>query len=137
MFEGMHWSILLVFLSSRGGVVEKRYGKGCSRFCSRFPTRPPSRTPNRGTHVRSPPFCRVAPGDRSPGAPTDPDVRNSRIRLLRQWLRYAICTLSERREAPEAGTLSGSPACGPKAFLDSSVAPTSSAIGVAPAVQSD
>src|SRR5690606_20489353 len=106
-------------------------------YCSRFASRHLQRHSGLEFHVRSTSLCRVAPGDRSPGAPTDPDVRNSRIRLLRQWLRYAICTLSERREAPEAGTLSGSPACGPKAFLDSSVAPTSSAIGVAPAVQSD
>ena len=36
--------------------------------------------------VRGPPpsvKCRVAPGDCSPGAPTDPDVPNSGIRLLR------------------------------------------------------
>ncbi len=32
--------------------------------------------------------CRVAPGDTSPGAPTDPDVRNCRIRLVGAWLRY-------------------------------------------------
>jgi len=31
---------------------------------------------------------RVAPGDCSPRAPTDPDVRVSRIRLLRAWVRY-------------------------------------------------
>jgi len=31
--------------------------------------------------------CRVAPGDRSPGAPTDPDMRISRIRLVTSWLR--------------------------------------------------
>ena len=30
---------------------------------------------------------RVAPGDYSPGAPTDPDVQNSRIRLLSSRLR--------------------------------------------------
>ncbi len=90
-----------------------------------------------GLHVRSTPFCRVAPGDCAPGAPTDPDVRNSRIRLLKLWVRYVPCTPSERREAPEAGTLSGSHACGPTAFLDSSVAPASSAIGVAPARQGD
>jgi len=33
-------------------------------------------------------YCRVAPGDHSPGAPTDPDVRNSRIRLVETWVRY-------------------------------------------------
>jgi hypothetical protein len=32
---------------------------------------------------------RVAPGDRSPGAPTDPDVRISRIRLFESRTRYA------------------------------------------------
>jgi hypothetical protein len=32
--------------------------------------------------------CRVAPGDRSPGAPTDPDVRDYRIRLVRARVRY-------------------------------------------------
>jgi hypothetical protein len=30
---------------------------------------------------------RVAPGDRSPGAPTDPDLRDSRIRLLSREIR--------------------------------------------------
>jgi len=30
---------------------------------------------------------RVAPGSYPPGAPTDPDVRNSRIRLLRSAFR--------------------------------------------------
>ena len=33
--------------------------------------------------------CRVAPGRLRPGAPTDPDVRNSRIRLLGLWIRCA------------------------------------------------
>jgi hypothetical protein len=33
--------------------------------------------------------CRVAPEDRSPGAPTDPDMRISRIRLVRSWVRCA------------------------------------------------
>jgi hypothetical protein len=32
----------------------------------------------------------VAPGDCSPGAPTDPDVRHYRIRFLRQHLRFAV-----------------------------------------------
>lgn len=32
--------------------------------------------------------CRVAPGRCFPGAPTDPDVRNSRIRLFGSRLRY-------------------------------------------------
>ena len=32
---------------------------------------------------------RVAPGDCSPGAPTDPDVQISRIRLFETRLRYA------------------------------------------------
>ena len=31
----------------------------------------------------------MAPGDCSPGAPTDPDVQNSRIRLFGTWVRYA------------------------------------------------
>ena len=31
---------------------------------------------------------RVAPGDYSPGAPTDPDVRISRIRLVETEVRY-------------------------------------------------
>jgi hypothetical protein len=35
--------------------------------------------------------CRVAPGGFPPGAPTDPDVRISRIRLLRAWIRYVAC----------------------------------------------
>lgn len=35
-------------------------------------------------------FSRVAPGDCSPGAPTDPDVRNSRIRLLGSRFRCTI-----------------------------------------------
>jgi hypothetical protein len=30
---------------------------------------------------------RVAPGSRPPGAPTDPHVRDSRIRLFRSWVR--------------------------------------------------
>ena len=33
---------------------------------------------------------RVAPGDCSPGAPTDPDVRISRIRLLETRFRYVL-----------------------------------------------
>ena len=33
--------------------------------------------------------CRVAPGDCSPGAPTDPDVRISRIRLVESRVRCA------------------------------------------------
>jgi hypothetical protein len=33
---------------------------------------------------------RVAPGGLPPGAPTDPDVRNSRIRFVRSRVRYAI-----------------------------------------------
>jgi len=35
----------------------------------------------------SPGARRVAPGSRPPGAPTDPDVRDSRIRLFRSWVR--------------------------------------------------
>src|SRR6186713_3674891 len=38
----------------------------------------------------SPGRCRVAPGDLSPGAPTDPDMQISRIRLVRSRIRYAI-----------------------------------------------
>ena len=30
---------------------------------------------------------RVAPGDYSPAAPTDPDVRDQRIRLVKSWVR--------------------------------------------------
>ena len=41
----------------------------------------PNRGPNSDTRYRQ-----VAPG--RPGAPTDPNVRNSRIRLLRTWARY-------------------------------------------------
>lgn len=40
----------------------------------------------------SPPFSlrgRVAPPSLPGGAPTDPDVRNSRIRLFGTWIRYA------------------------------------------------
>ena len=33
-------------------------------------------------------YCRVAPGDCSPGAPTDPDVQNYCIRLVRVRTRY-------------------------------------------------
>ena len=33
-------------------------------------------------------YCRVAPGDCSPGAPTDPDVQNYCIRLVRVRARY-------------------------------------------------
>jgi hypothetical protein len=32
----------------------------------------------------------VAPGDYSPGAPTDPDVRISRIRFFEQRVRYVM-----------------------------------------------
>jgi len=32
---------------------------------------------------------RVAPGDYSPGAPTDPYVQDSRIRFLKQHLRFS------------------------------------------------
>ena len=32
--------------------------------------------------------CRVAPGGYPPEAPTDPDVRDSRIRLLGERIRY-------------------------------------------------
>ena len=40
----------------------------------------------------------MAPGDYSPGAPTEPDVRNSRIRLLRLWIRCAtIHTVNHAR----------------------------------------
>jgi len=35
--------------------------------------------------------CRVAPEDRSSGAPTDPDMRISRIRLVTSWLRDPWC----------------------------------------------
>ena len=35
---------------------------------------------------------RVAPGRRLPGAPTDPDVQISRIRLFETRLRYTIRT---------------------------------------------
>ena len=35
---------------------------------------------------------RVAPGRRLPGAPTDPDVQISRIRLFGAQLRYAMWT---------------------------------------------
>jgi len=35
-------------------------------------------------------FCRVAPESYPSGAPTDPDVRNSRIRLLDQQARYVL-----------------------------------------------
>ena len=44
---------------------------------------PPDSPSKEGRSVR-----RVAPGDCSPGAPTDPDVRNSRIRLIRARSRY-------------------------------------------------
>jgi hypothetical protein len=37
--------------------------------------------------------CRVAPGDCSPGAPKDPDVRNSRIRLVETWVCYVILSV--------------------------------------------
>jgi len=37
-------------------------------------------------------ICRVAPRDCSPGAPTDPDVRISRIRFLKPRFRYARST---------------------------------------------
>jgi hypothetical protein len=40
---------------------------------------------------------RVAPGRFLPGAPTDPDVQISRIRLFETWLRYAIWTAGGSR----------------------------------------
>ena len=44
--------------------------------------------------------CRVAPGGCPPGAPTDPDVRNSRIRLLGARVRY----VARRRTMRGAGS---------------------------------
>jgi len=38
--------------------------------------------------ARRPKAGRVALGDFSPRAPTDPDVRDYRIRLFRWWFRY-------------------------------------------------
>jgi hypothetical protein len=52
---------------------------------------------------------RVAPGDCSPGAPTDPHVQDYRMRLLKEHLRCDDGTPSERRPRsgsgndPEAG----------------------------------
>jgi len=39
---------------------------------------------------------RVAPGDCSPGAPTDPDVRNYRIRLFEKRIHYASLRVDGR-----------------------------------------
>lgn len=58
-------------------IVHSQIGRSRSnRFAVAVPTKAPKT------------FCRVAPGDRSPGAPTDPDVRDSRIRLVRARVRY-------------------------------------------------
>ncbi|MGB5422154.1 MAG: hypothetical protein WBN03_08345, partial [Desulfobacterales bacterium] len=38
---------------------------------------------------------RVAPGCYQLGAPTDPDMRDSRIRLLKSWFRNATSTLMD------------------------------------------
>jgi hypothetical protein len=37
-----------------------------------------------------PPYARVALGDCSPRAPTDPDVPDYGIRLFTTWIRYAM-----------------------------------------------
>jgi hypothetical protein len=52
-------------------------------------------------------FRRVAPEDCSPGAPTDPDVRISRIRLLRPELRGVGRARSGRRGAEGGGIAPG------------------------------
>jgi hypothetical protein len=64
-----------------------------------------------GTAPRYPSGCcggdliksgRVAPGDCSPGAPTDPDVRNSRIRLFVAWFRREQTTVPPHASAGSA-----------------------------------
>src|SRR5262249_56350822 len=55
-----------------------------------------------GARAASPPAAtaltrRVAPGDRSPGAPTDPDVRISRIRLVESRFRRGVDAVHDSR----------------------------------------
>ena len=64
---------------------------------------------------------RVASGDCSPEAPTDPDVRIFRIRLFGPRLRYVTgeerCAVAETDNAPATDSLSPT-SCGPVASGD-------------------
>ena len=55
---------------------------------------------------------RVAPGDGSPRAPTDPDVRISRIRFVSSRIRYAIDGVDDAsRRQRESSEQRASAAC--------------------------
>ncbi len=49
----------------------------------------------------------MAPGDCSPGAPTDPNVRNSRIRLFGSWVRHTTADAVLHPRLSHIGAVSG------------------------------